>query len=514
MKTKKQYILIVLLVFILSLISTADDLRLGVAIIKDRNSSILLGEEYENVVDNAYNAFYNSFVPAVIIESDYLTDTTFNYVDAIVIVSAAALNEDIEEAIDDFISEGGIVAATYNSGLYDIVGDKVDKVWLPELLGIKGQIFTLEADTFELNLGEETVLYDGSSTLVNPANPANSLGAFSQPSGYAPFIKTENTLYTSLDLFASSNKEIEDYFIDQIVDLIGKDYAGLISIDYSEIKQLAGETRSLLRNAQREYRKAIKQKELSEEIATLYEESLLWSDAMQFAVENRSAYHLAKCTMRANKLANELYEKASLLQIPYSTLQARGAYWEGRVKIFVNENLPENPIIFIGDSLTERYDLKKYYPGLPVVNRGIGGDMTSGVWDRKHLLGLEQNPTKIFVMLGTNNVLYDRSSNALEGYLADLEKSLLYIKENAPGAQIYIQSICPLAKSTGVDPQTVPKHNSELQLFANEHGFTYIDVYSLLTDEDGYLRPELTVDGVHFTPKGYELWTNKVNEYL
>ncbi|MFA6694108.1 MAG: hypothetical protein WCS44_04645, partial [Bacillota bacterium] len=153
MKTKKQYILIVLLVFILSLISTADDLRLGVAIIKDRNSSILLGEEYENVVDNAYNAFYNSFVPAVIIESDYLTDTTFNYVDAIVIVSAAALNEDIEEAIDDFISEGGIVAATYNSGLYDIVGDKVDKVWLPELLGIKGQIFTLEADTFELNLG-------------------------------------------------------------------------------------------------------------------------------------------------------------------------------------------------------------------------------------------------------------------------------------------------------------------------------------------------------------------------
>ncbi|HHY18796.1 MAG TPA: hypothetical protein GX522_02760, partial [Firmicutes bacterium] len=145
------------------------------------------------------------------------------------------------------------------------------------------------------------------------------------------------------------------------------------------------------------------------------------------------------------------------------------------------------------------------------INRGVGGDFATGLWDRKHLLGLEKDPQAIFVMIGTNNFIYN---NQLFSYLSDVEKFLLYLKENAPNSRIFLHSICPMAKSVNVSPQTIQETNKELEKLAQNNNITYIDLYSLFADENGYIRSELTVDGVHFTPLGYKIWTDKVKELL
>jgi len=511
MNSGMQLILAVFLLIILSVFTLADDLRIGVAIITDTSSEILLGEEYDRIVERTYNSFYNSLVPVLVLEEDYLDEDSLKFLDAVVLVNASALTQDAKDALTSFVASGGVVAATFDSGLFNIVGERQAAPWLPELLGFEPGVSLSDPGVYTVTVAGNTYTYEGQTALAMPLSSASPLGTIAEHESFAPFITTDKTVYAALDLFASENEQLEQVFIELVLEAIGKEYYSVYAMDYESIKQIVTDTRSLLRAAQSEYRKTTRNKDLGAEVDALYEESLMWSAALQFAVETRSPYHLPKYVMPASNVAKELYEKASLVQIPYEILKARGTYWEGRVNLFAQEEVPDNPIVFIGASLTERFDLENYFPDLPVLNRGIGGDHASGVWDRKHLLGLEKNPTKVFILIGTNNVLYN---NALYSYVEDVEKSLLYIKENVPGVEIYVQSIAPLAKEKGISPTTIQNLNSGLAEMAKKNGFTYVDVFSALADSEGYLIPEYTNDGVHLTPQGYDVWAALIKELV
>src|SRR4051794_15592080 len=63
---------------------------------------------------------------------------------------------------------------------------------------------------------------------------------------------------------------------------------------------------------------------------------------------------------------------------PPPALGKWGDFWIGRVKEFIAENAGLDPkqrnIVFLGDSLTQGFKLKSYFPDLPVLNRGIVSD--------------------------------------------------------------------------------------------------------------------------------------------
>ena len=46
-----------------------------------------------------------------------------------------------------------------------------------------------------------------------------------------------------------------------------------------------------------------------------------------------------------------------------------------------NKQIKDNNYLFLGDSITDFYDLEKYYPGLPVVNSGINGNSVYDILD-------------------------------------------------------------------------------------------------------------------------------------
>ena len=58
--------------------------------------------------------------------------------------------------------------------------------------------------------------------------------------------------------------------------------------------------------------------------------------------------------------------------------------------------VPDN-YLFLGDSITEYYDLDKYYPDLPVVNSGIAGDTTEDILNDMEGRVYQYNPSKIFL---------------------------------------------------------------------------------------------------------------------
>ena len=51
-------------------------------------------------------------------------------------------------------------------------------------------------------------------------------------------------------------------------------------------------------------------------------------------------------------------------------------HYEDRCAQFKEENktAQDLDVVFLGDSLTEGYDVNKFYPQYKVLNRGIGGD--------------------------------------------------------------------------------------------------------------------------------------------
>ena len=185
-------------------------------------------------------------------------------------------------------------------------------------------------------------------------------------------------------------------------------------------------------------------------------------------------------------------------------------------KIEEKEIVPDN-YLFLGDSITEYYDLGKYFIDLPVVNSGISGDTTDDILSNMKERVYDYNPSKIFLLIGTNDLEIDKSVDEI---VDDIKEIVKGIKDNRPEAEMYIESVYPV--NSDINEDLVDKRenediiaiNEELEEYAEEENLTYIDIYNLLVTEDGVLNTEYTKDGLHLNDKGYDVVTKTLEKYL
>lgn len=182
------------------------------------------------------------------------------------------------------------------------------------------------------------------------------------------------------------------------------------------------------------------------------------------------------------------------------------AFWEfynGKIEGFEKENEEfkgkDVDVVFLGDSLTDGYNVKEFYPEFTVLNRGIGGD--TSVWLEERLdVSLYAVQPKVAVMLiGANNM-----DTMLENY----ESILKSFKENAPRTKIVLLSLTSMSGEWGKKNQLAAYNNVQIKMYAEIYGYEYVDLYSaLLNLETGEIYDEYTTDGGHLTQKGYEVLT-------
>lgn len=168
----------------------------------------------------------------------------------------------------------------------------------------------------------------------------------------------------------------------------------------------------------------------------------------------------------------------------------------------------DTDIVFVGDSITARFEWDEYFTEYTVANRGIDSDVTEGVLNRLDTI-ISQTPEKIFLMIGINDI---RQGIAPEATLTNYEKILDELMTTLPDCQIYVQSILPVHTSTGIDNTDVQSLNLSLEELAKSKGLTYLDIYSSVADSENNFT--YTVDGVHPTGEGYEIWTGIVEDVL
>lgn len=174
-------------------------------------------------------------------------------------------------------------------------------------------------------------------------------------------------------------------------------------------------------------------------------------------------------------------------------------------------------VVFLGDSITEFFRVNEFFPGVYVINRGIGSDTTDGVLKRLPESVYELSPSKVFILIGTNDLAEKKSEQNIIGNIWEI---ITQIRENCPETKVFLESIYPVSSERNRkikrvylgarNNEKICSINEKLRLMATEKGITYIDVFSHLINEEGNIQLDYTVEGLHLTICGYQ----KVAEVL
>ncbi len=170
-------------------------------------------------------------------------------------------------------------------------------------------------------------------------------------------------------------------------------------------------------------------------------------------------------------------------------------------------------ILFIGDSLTEWFDLKKYFPGVSIINEGIAGDTTYGLIERLYPV-ITRFSSKTFLMIGINDVFNEFSK---EDIIENQQLIIETIQTHSATTKLIVQSLLPVNETMlGVpdDLNKMIRHiNKELKSHCDAREVEFLNLYPAFLSGDEMKR-EYTTDGGHLSKAGYELWAIKLRPYI
>lgn len=188
----------------------------------------------------------------------------------------------------------------------------------------------------------------------------------------------------------------------------------------------------------------------------------------------------------------------------HNTAKAKDATaYSNKVSLYSALSQNTTDVVFVGDSITAGCEWAEFFPGS--VNRGIGGDTTTGVLNRLQAI-TDTKPRKIFIMIGTNDFVKGR---CVPEIVASYKQIINIVKQQSPGTKIYVQSVLPVSEKYSKRNNDIIVLNEELKKLAP----TYIDLYSAFLKNQA-INPKYTVDGTHLTPEGYLLWKGVIDKYV
>ena len=177
----------------------------------------------------------------------------------------------------------------------------------------------------------------------------------------------------------------------------------------------------------------------------------------------------------------------------------------------------ENRVVFMGDSITDwwerRPEMGGFFPGKPYIDRGISGQTTPQMLVRFRADVLALQPKVVVILAGTNDIAGNTGPESLEeieGYLTSMVQLAQVNK-----IKVVLASVTPVSDYGHGDdgkpvnmtnrrpPQSILTLNTWIKKFAAENHCTYLDYFSAMVDAHGFLKNELSPDGLHPNAAGY-----------
>jgi lysophospholipase L1-like esterase len=172
-------------------------------------------------------------------------------------------------------------------------------------------------------------------------------------------------------------------------------------------------------------------------------------------------------------------------------------------------------VVFLGDSITEGWStLARDFPQLKVANRGIGGDITSGVLYRLKADVLSLDPAAIVLLIGTNDVGDGSDADDVAGNIRLILRAMHNFN---PKLKVIVCKILP--RTDGNAPayaEKIKKTNALIErVVKKEPGVTLCDTWSAFTDKEGHQKGEdFRLDHLHLNAAGYAVWKSALEPVM
>ena len=187
----------------------------------------------------------------------------------------------------------------------------------------------------------------------------------------------------------------------------------------------------------------------------------------------------------------------------------------------LNQTCRKGQTVFTGSSLMEMFPVEKFAaeegPDFPTVyNRGVGGFTTHDMLLCLDEMVIDLQPRRVFTNIGTNDL--SDASVTIEALMSRYEEILTRITAAVPSAEIVMMAYYPINYDAAADEgmraclrirtnERIHEANMAVQALAERLGHRFIDVNAPLTDAQGRLKAEYTIEGMHIYEAGYRaIW--------
>jgi lysophospholipase L1-like esterase len=124
------------------------------------------------------------------------------------------------------------------------------------------------------------------------------------------------------------------------------------------------------------------------------------------------------------------------------------------------------------------------------------------------------NPKVIVILAGTNDVGDKPGDHHKINRIVAAYKALLDVcHDKAPQAKVIITAILPRNDNMAVMPE-INAINNSLAKCADDQTIFYLNVNNKLADAEGKLFDGMTVDKLHLSAKGYQVWADGLKPLL
>lgn len=173
---------------------------------------------------------------------------------------------------------------------------------------------------------------------------------------------------------------------------------------------------------------------------------------------------------------------------------------------------PQDGIVFIGSSSIRRWDLKKSFPELPVINRGFGGSQLADSVKYVPRIVTPCRPKTVVLYAGDNDVPAGKSPQQIA---ADFSAFVKAVRGPLPETKILFLAIKPSPSRWKFYEQQQTANRLIREQCEAGKNLVFVDLVKPMLGGDGMPREELFVkDQLHLSDAGYALWAKVLAPHL
>ncbi len=186
----------------------------------------------------------------------------------------------------------------------------------------------------------------------------------------------------------------------------------------------------------------------------------------------------------------------------------------GRLAVFAKEDISklQNRTVFLGDSITQMFDLNKFFPEIKTVNRGVGYDGMGllekyGVYNRLASTVYNLHPKQIILMIGVNDI-GNLSTDPGDKRFLQYDYLVWKLRHDLPNTELWCISLLPTGDPYSNMNPTIRIFNAHAEQVANKYHAHWLNIYPNFLNENNIFKKEYTQDGLHPSQTGFAILAN------